>query len=563
MSIISPSKTKWINPSFQEKDTLSRPAFFITHSSYLQYLNVSTDGGFSFGPKIYDKYIPIYNSSIEYNSYLNTIYLTAYNDIVILDIDFNIINSIPIDSFINGNNYFLDVPIQSSGQYLWFNALKIIKGNNGSIKYNIYLIEWNQGKPTNTCIKSPEIYTKQWVILPEFRKAIILEKNVRIMDLSTSQSITTEWSGYDRVDYDNKYGGILSHTSENSRLPIKYFNIETNTEKDLAIGNMAVWGSDGYVYYCVGTTQLWRCKTDGSKEEPVILLTKKPIWPKSDFAVLKTGCDRTFLSWFFCMAHFSRVSEYGIILLDLQSKEIRTLPSESVFSAGMEWIDAKREYSLKVMPKRIENKLNQEFIVALVKGDKRKISEFINQGVNVNASDSTGYTPIIFAVQTGDVDLINILIQNGANLNCKDSLNQNTPLHFVLSTWPFPYIENSNDSEINRIRYEVTNLLIRYGAYINVANKYGMSPLHLSVLIDNIQITNLLLKNKANVNGVDEEGKTALHYAVINNNKEIVKLLLINHADPNIEDIDGNEPIYYSQSEEINKLIQAYIRTKP
>lgn len=41
--------------------------------------------------------------------------------------------------------------------------------------------------------------------------------------------------------------------------------------------------------------------------------------------------------------------------------------------------------------------------------------ENLRQGANIDVRDSTGYTPLMLAVQAGEYDTVNLLLQNGAN----------------------------------------------------------------------------------------------------------------------------------------------------
>ncbi len=58
--------------------------------------------------------------------------------------------------------------------------------------------------------------------------------------------------------------------------------------------------------------------------------------------------------------------------------------------------------------------------VASTNGDINKVSEFLANGINVNAQDEYGFSPIHAAASYGHVALIEYLISQGADVNLRD-----------------------------------------------------------------------------------------------------------------------------------------------
>lgn len=81
--------------------------------------------------------------------------------------------------------------------------------------------------------------------------------------------------------------------------------------------------------------------------------------------------------------------------------------------------------------------------------------------------------------------------------------------------------------------------LIEEGAYINYADKNGMTPLHATCKTQKIEITKILLKEEAYINAVDNSCYTPLHYAIENDDLELVDLLLSYNADTSIVECNG------------------------
>lgn len=69
------------------------------------------------------------------------------------------------------------------------------------------------------------------------------------------------------------------------------------------------------------------------------------------------------------------------------------------------------------------------------------------------------------------------------------------------------------------------------GLNIDSVNEDGLTSLHLSTQMEDIESMKLFLKRDANIHAIDPEGYTALHFSVINGHFESVKLLLDNGAD--------------------------------
>ena len=95
---------------------------------------------------------------------------------------------------------------------------------------------------------------------------------------------------------------------------------------------------------------------------------------------------------------------------------------------------------------------------------RQDITEFLlENGENVNASESFGNTPLHYAVQYYDIELVKILIQNGANVNAKDNALL-TPLFHAL-------LRVVNLQEM--IDFDMAKLLIDEGALLNTKDIDG------------------------------------------------------------------------------------------
>lgn len=115
-------------------------------------------------------------------------------------------------------------------------------------------------------------------------------------------------------------------------------------------------------------------------------------------------------------------------------------------------------------------------------------------------------------LNSGDLDQILDFIQSTGittNVYLNSDDNRETPVHLVLQ------IDNSILNESQKLT--VIKLLVANGAPIDIPNKNGEWPIHLSLKNNYITITGFFIKNKANIFVTDKIGNTPLHYAAMLN----------------------------------------------
>jgi ankyrin repeat protein len=163
-------------------------------------------------------------------------------------------------------------------------------------------------------------------------------------------------------------------------------------------------------------------------------------------------------------------------------------------------------------------------------GDIASMKRMLDAGLDPNAHDSAGYTPLIAAARAGNVEMIRLLTSRGANPNLSDvAVNSWTPLlHAVHKSQP-----------------RAIAALLDAGANPNEADPHGTTPLMLAAGYGDTDIVKILLAHQANPRLAASDGITALdlarsgvpdidRFTVFQCQEDTVKALLA--ADPKLPD---------------------------
>jgi len=155
--------------------------------------------------------------------------------------------------------------------------------------------------------------------------------------------------------------------------------------------------------------------------------------------------------------------------------------------------------SAQIISAQITSQLSEEvrtllFHEAVAESNIQNIQHLLDKGVDINAKNNNGETPLHIAVCKERPEVVTLLLKNGADVNAKDDL-------------------------------------------------YGFTPLHITLRNNNLNLTKLLLDKNANINAKDKSGALyPLYFAISHNNIPIAKILLDRFADPNIK-VGTNAPM--------------------
>jgi ankyrin repeat protein len=168
-------------------------------------------------------------------------------------------------------------------------------------------------------------------------------------------------------------------------------------------------------------------------------------------------------------------------------------------------------------------------------GDLAGVQAELDKGVDVNAKNVDGETPLHWTASAGHKEIAELLIANGADVNAKDKGGW-TPLHWLETK-------------------EIAELLIANGADVNAKNVDGQTPLDVAVDWFNDELADLLRKvghieavkqhlaAGTDVNAKGEYGYTPLHEVAWWGYTEIAELLIAEGADVNAKTNIGETPL--------------------
>lgn len=217
--------------------------------------------------------------------------------------------------------------------------------------------------------------------------------------------------------------------------------------------------------------------------------------------------------------------------------------------------------------------LKKELFRAIKKGRINDVKELINAGVNINATNRYGDTPLLLAISEFHEDIAQILINHGADVNIPDPYG-NTALTEA-SMYGYTDIvcllldagadTNSHDADgntplMNAVGHghkDIICLLLNVGVFTDDLNRSliiasekeykdiltceRLCPVTQSLA--NGYISQILIDAYPNIDGIDQDGDTALTLVSDRGYKNTVKLLLDAGANINSTNVSGDTPL--------------------
>ena len=189
----------------------------------------------------------------------------------------------------------------------------------------------------------------------------------------------------------------------------------------------------------------------------------------------------------------------------------------------------------------LEKGASEDIYAAAIVGDVDKVAAFLKQDKRlVNAKDSGGRSALHWAALYGQTKVMELLLAEKADVNLLDG-DGFTPLHWAATF-------NQSDA---------VKVLLANKADMNLkVEKYGWTPLRLTVIHGHMAAAEALLNAGADPNVRDKENIPLLHQAVIRGKKEMVELLLDKKADVNMKDSDGETALDEAEEQGNKEIIE-------
>jgi ankyrin repeat protein len=146
---------------------------------------------------------------------------------------------------------------------------------------------------------------------------------------------------------------------------------------------------------------------------------------------------------------------------------------------------------------------------AALRGLDAVVSVLLEAGVDPNAADPDGRTPLHHAALKGRASLVQLLLEHGASVEARDSAGSR-PLH-----------DAALGGNVDSVR-----ALLQHGADISATiRESGETPLHMAASWGKVDVVRALLEAGANKTARDRQGRTPFDLAVRNGQDEVARLL--------------------------------------
>lgn len=172
---------------------------------------------------------------------------------------------------------------------------------------------------------------------------------------------------------------------------------------------------------------------------------------------------------------------------------------------------------LSIMISRRRRRREWDLVTAALMGDEARVAALLDTGVNPNATDTLGFTPLHRAVYPfGRKAVVDRLLVAGADVKACET-NGMTPLEWA--------VEKDNA--------DIVSALLQAGADPAVRDRRDRStPLHRAARRGNARVVETLLCHQIGVNpeAKDKDGHTPFDLAIQNNHADVAALLQVASA---------------------------------
>lgn len=183
-----------------------------------------------------------------------------------------------------------------------------------------------------------------------------------------------------------------------------------------------------------------------------------------------------------------------------------------------------------------------------MKGIEAVFSDGLTNVDDISQDDSA--TPLMNAVSDNNLQKAKKLIQDGADVNATNSTGQTSLIYTT-------YTEDGN------INLDMLKLLLESGADPNKADDDHWTILHSAVSNKDKDATELLLQYKANINKKDIDGETPIFETIYNDDDKLLLYLFTKGADLKVKNNDGQTLKAFAKEQNAYHILDVLKRLMP
>jgi cytohesin len=180
-----------------------------------------------------------------------------------------------------------------------------------------------------------------------------------------------------------------------------------------------------------------------------------------------------------------------------------------------------------------------QFHLSACLGDLDRVKSLVKKGIDVDAKDETGWTPLYWAASMGREEVAEFLIGNGADIDVRTN-DDRTPLHQAARSGAAKLVE----------------LLVSKGADSNTRDEDDSTPLHWAATGGHKNVVELLIASGAEVKAKEKSGNTPLHWAAEGGHADIVEILLAKGADVNAKGRRGRTALTMASNKGHTEIVE-------
>ena len=226
-------------------------------------------------------------------------------------------------------------------------------------------------------------------------------------------------------------------------------------------------------------------------------------------------------AWFSFILGFRRMEEENILMFSPDGEFLpwlKDIPVSKTLDELLAVINdhiplwnnkQKKDLALKTLEERMKEHTHQDFVKAVLDGDRFMTGVFLEAGFEVNKLSADEVTLLGTAARNGFIDLARILMDAGADVN-KISLDRNNSA----------LMDAASHGHVEMLRFFIENR-----AELEITSKNGQTALILATGNGHLDCAEILIKAGADCDKVDSMGLSARKYAQLYQITSILDLM--------------------------------------